>query len=242
MGVNMWQPEGSAKSPGLVRKTIGRVLRLIKNNLIRRVNFSLYQRINWEMLTKPMYERYEHYKDDYGNIAYILDGINPASVLDVGCGSGHLFPLYIKFREEKGFPSHVLGIDFSRNMLKLAAKNFPDIETVRMRAEDMNFGYKRFDLAISIRVLDLIHPNTIESVIRKICFSSKFVYISEATEVFHGKRRDAPFVHDYGRLFGSNGFALKGKPTAAHADDPATVTCFLFTDERNRSDNENERG
>lgn len=58
------------------------------------------------------------------------------SVLDVACGTGVLFPDYIK----RG--AVVTGVDISPEMVKIAKKKFPDINVICGDAEKFSFSEK----------------------------------------------------------------------------------------------------
>lgn len=62
-------------------------------------------------------------------------------VLDVACGTGVLFPGYIK----RG--AVVTGVDISPEMVKIAKKNFPEIEVICEDVENLNFTEK-FDVVM----------------------------------------------------------------------------------------------
>jgi ubiquinone/menaquinone biosynthesis C-methylase UbiE len=66
------------------------------------------------------------------------------SILDVGCGSGWLFPMYIDLQLRD-----VIGVDISEVALAIAKQEYPDITTICCRFEDMVLQPNRFDLAIS---------------------------------------------------------------------------------------------
>lgn len=68
--------------------------------------------------------------DDILNRAKITDGTR---VLDVACGTGVLFPYY----SARG--ADVTGIDISPEMVKIAQRNFPDIETICADATEISF-------------------------------------------------------------------------------------------------------
>ena len=75
-------------------------------------------------------------------IAAILNngGIRPgAHVLDVACGTGVLFPDYLK----RGAAS-VTGIDISPEMAKIAASKFPEVTVICGDVENYDFG-RQFD-------------------------------------------------------------------------------------------------
>lgn len=62
-------------------------------------------------------------------------------VLDVACGTGVLFPDYIK----RG--AVVTGVDISLEMVKIAKKNFPEIEVICEDVEKVDFSEK-FDVVM----------------------------------------------------------------------------------------------
>ena len=66
----------------------------------------------------------------------IKDGIK---VLDVACGTGVLFPDYLKAGAE------ITGIDISENMVKTAREKFPDTHIICSDATDFHFDEK-FDV------------------------------------------------------------------------------------------------
>ena len=68
--------------------------------------------------------------------AHIKEGIK---VLDVACGTGVLFEDYIK----RG--AHVLGIDLSSEMVKVAKSKFPDIDVLCGDVEEIDFD-ETFDV------------------------------------------------------------------------------------------------
>lgn len=75
-------------------------------------------------------------------IAKILDngGIRPGvHVLDVACGTGVLFPDYLK----RGVAS-VTGIDIAPEMVKIAAAKFPEVKVLCGDVETTDFG-RQFD-------------------------------------------------------------------------------------------------
>lgn len=102
-------------------------------------------------------------------IATILDngGIREGTcVLDVACGTGVLFPDYLK----RGAAA-VTGIDISPEMVKVARSKFPEVQVICGDVEEVDFGqkfdavmvYNAFphfpDPANLIRVLaDLVKP------------------------------------------------------------------------------------
>lgn len=72
------------------------------------------------------YKYYKEYKDDSTDFAYIDKFLNMCNkkILDLGCGMGH----YSKYIKNKGF--EIVGIDFSKGMLKIAKEINPSINFI----------------------------------------------------------------------------------------------------------------
>ena len=70
---------------------------------------------------------YNEYKDDKADLEYIDKFLNMCNkkILDLGCGMGH----YSKYIKNKGV--EVVGVDFSKEMLKIAKENGPDIKFIK---------------------------------------------------------------------------------------------------------------
>ena len=70
-------------------------------------------------------------------ISFILDKggiVKGRKVLDIACGTGVLFPDYIKRGAE------VTGVDISPEMVRLAKDKFPCVEVIVADAEEYSFG------------------------------------------------------------------------------------------------------
>lgn len=180
---------------------------MIKKSIIRflQILYERFQELYWDIMAGKLYrERMKrHVNPDFEPVSYIIDKYKPRSILDVGCGSGRFFRLY----KEKGIRD-VVGIDISERALKFARTEHPDIKTIKMRVEDMEFGYKRFDLAISNRTLQHITKKNIEKAVRNLCNSCKMIYINELTDSDGVPERVVIYKHDYEELFSRYGFKL----------------------------------
>ena len=71
--------------------------------------------------------------------AKILEGIN---VLDVGCGTGVLFPFYL----ERNVNS-ITAVDLSSEMVKIAKSKFPQADVICGDAEEISFDHQ-FDVVM----------------------------------------------------------------------------------------------
>ncbi len=99
-------------------------------------------------------------------------------VLDVACGTGVLFPDYIK----RG--AVVTGVDISPEMVKIAKKNFPEIDVICEDAENLDFTEK-FDVVMVYNAFP--HFPYPERLIEKL---STFLRDGGRLSVAHGMSRE----------------------------------------------------
>lgn len=145
---------------------------------------------------------------DYELLADIIKEINPDRILDIGCGSGRLFPLYERLQIVG-----VIGQDISQTALKIAQEryNYPNITLVNKPIEKLEYPESYFDLAISNRVLQHIPKESISLVIKTICYFSKKIYINESVkDIIDPVNLDFyMFLHNYVQLFEAHNFFLR---------------------------------
>lgn len=159
------------------------------------------RRIFWEVYADEIYANWGQNKHDYSVLSDLIDDLKPCSILDAGCGTGRLFPLYI----EKKLVD-ITGVDISYAALSIAKKEFPQVTIICSPLEDIDFGGKIFDLSISNRTLQHVPPDLIDLVIKKICLCSHYVYINE-TIIGETVESRSLFQHDYEQLFQANDLA-----------------------------------
>ena len=70
--------------------------------------------------------------------------------LDLGCGTGN----YIFELKKRNFK--IVGMDISKEMLKIALKKFPEVPLIRADAYKIPFKSNVFDLVLSITVFEFI--------------------------------------------------------------------------------------
>ncbi len=182
------------------------------NNLRRRIlqqlvslNFLRTYKIWWNYLARDIDEKWGTIRHDYALLSRIISSSKPRRILDIGCGSGRLFPLYndLKINE-------VVGIDISNKALKIANSrySYSNIKTYNQHILDLNFPIHYFDLVISNRVLQHIPQNEIEIVIKKLTELGKRIYINEMYDSDHFGESFYLFKYDYILLFDKFGFQV----------------------------------
>lgn len=81
-----------------------------------------------------LYDQKHAFVFEYGeNLISLLDPQPGESILDLGCGTGHLT------KTIAGSGAHVVGIDNSPDMVEAARKNYPHINFVVADARDFSF-------------------------------------------------------------------------------------------------------
>lgn len=164
----------------------------------------------WDKKAADRDFRWGRHTDDYSVISSIITQLNPQKILDIGCGSGRLFPLYHSLDIKKA-----IGQDISKSSLQIASQRYQysNIKTVHSSIIDLNFPKLYFDLIISHRVLQHISPNQIKKIIEKLTKLGHYVYINELTNSDDLKETFYMFKHDYSMLFKQNNYTIvkKGK-------------------------------
>ncbi len=122
------------------------------------------------------YERSEHWLTFFGQIADgIVRNLHPTSVLDAGCAMGFL----VEALHARGVDAW--GIDISEYAISQVDESVRDRCRVASFAEPLD---RRYDLIISIEVLEHIPPAETDRVIANICRSTDRVLLSTTPEHF----------------------------------------------------------
>jgi SAM-dependent methyltransferase len=155
----------------------------------------------WDRLAQPLDHQWGRGQWDFEVLGRIITDYHVRSVLDIGCGSGRLFPL---FRQLAINP--ILGVDISPQALAIAGHNYPKIATQCARLQDLSLADDEFDLLVSNRVLQHIAPGEIGSVIAKLCKISPLIYLNELSASDQINESFWMFIHDFDRMMQEHGF------------------------------------
>ncbi len=156
----------------------------------------------WEEQAVDVHRHWGQGTYDYAALRHIIARYQCKSVLDVGCGSGRLFPLYRQCGVQR-----VTGIDLSVTALSLARQADPDVELLQMGIEELDYPPASFDIAVCNRVLQHVPYTHIGVGIQKLCGICRYVYINEFGA---SDQLDPTFWmnrHDYRHLFQRSSFA-----------------------------------
>ncbi len=137
-------------------------------------------------------------------LANIISTLKPRSLLDVGCGSGSLFPLYKDIRE-------VVIQHASARILEIARGWGPSRKTAFVCCPATNLAYppEHFDLIVSNRVLQYLPAKDVDETIRKLTEIGRRVYLNEMTETDCSNKISFQYRHDYPALLARYGFRVE---------------------------------
>jgi SAM-dependent methyltransferase len=156
----------------------------------------------WDSQAELIYEKWGH-GEAPAPLVQLIEHIRPNSILDVGCGAGQLFALYQRYNISK-----VLGVDISTEALAIAAREHPQIQTLRVELQKIDLPAQSYDLIVSNRVLQSIGPKDIEKVIGRLCTIGRIIYLNELADSDGGVLAFSVAKHDYNKLFGVQGWQL----------------------------------
>lgn len=131
----------------------------------------------WNSQAESIHSRWGNEHTDYEILGDILSRYRPSTLLDAGCGSGRLFPLY----RQCGI-RNITGVDISAKALEIAHLAFPDADLRQLDLTDLDFPDDRFDFCVCNRVLQHVPYLEIRGVIMRLCRQSRLVYVNEMTQ------------------------------------------------------------
>jgi SAM-dependent methyltransferase len=122
------------------------------------------------------YERNEHWLEFFGGIADgIVRDLHPTSVLDAGCASGFL----VEQLRKRGVDAK--GIDVSEYAISQADESVAEHLSVASLTEPIE---GRYDLVVSIEVIEHIPPAEADAAIANLCAAADRLLISTTPEDF----------------------------------------------------------
>jgi SAM-dependent methyltransferase len=154
----------------------------------------------WERQARTIHARWGKSREDVAVVGRILETYRPASVLDIGCGTGRLFGTY----RQHGVQD-ITGIDISATALALARREYPDVATVHGPLQTLALP-RHFDLILSNRVLQHIPRTDIGMVVERLCAASDRVYVNELSASDGVPEDTFMSKHDYEALFCAHGW------------------------------------
>lgn len=216
--------------PKILRNKLLYFLTKSKNDFIRE--------IYWNLRASDIHLKWGKGDKDFHVIKDIVEYVRPIKILDIGCGSGRLFPIY-KALDIK----EVVAQDISSLAVKLCRQNYPslDYKYECKGIAELNYPQNYFDLIISTRVLSAVLPEKIENVINKLTYLSRCIYINEMTDTDYSGQSTYWFKHDYDTILNKHGFKIIKSGIIEVTDNNLSYNqnWFLYTKNESKSINNN---
>lgn len=184
-------------------------------------SFPVWRKHYWNIRAEKLHRSYGEYTHDFEILSDLMDADFPESLLDFGCGSGRLIPLYL----DRGIPN-IHCYDISEDAIALARSHVPG-HAIRFitSLEELANGGVYYDLIVCTRVLQHIPVHEIKRVLDLISRLGRRIYLNEATRSISNH---FVFAHDYRLHFEQHDFFLERQGVI---NDPAgnSQEWFLFT-------------
>jgi pseudaminic acid biosynthesis-associated methylase len=133
----------------------------------------------------------------------LLDELQPASVLEVGCNVGG----NLQWITQRVDPTKVTGVDVNSKALRLLDQRVPGVQGIHSPARDLPVSDRSVELVFTMGVLIHQPEETLEKVMSEMVrASSRYVFCgeyfdTETVEVPYRGHAGALFRRDYGSLF-----------------------------------------
>ncbi len=201
--------------------------------LMLKTNLALARRKYWDFRVRDIHDAWGEDNGDYETVSKILQIVKPRRILDFGCGSGRLFPLY----QQKDVPK-ITAFDISKKAVNLCKQRFSDMNVQYRwgRIDNLQFPNNYFDLVISSRALSAVTQKDIQKYIKRLCVVTRYIYLNEYSNSDYNGHCDYWFRHDYPDLLTDCGFCQ------ADSGLIGKQTWMLFTCNTNFALNNNECG
>lgn len=103
----------------------------------------------------------------------LIGNLSPASVIDVGCGSGALLAALAKRQVD------VFGLEYSTDALNMCSQKGVPVERCDLRKSDYQSD-RHYDLAVSLEVAEHLPHGSAEAYVRLLCSLAPVVVITAA--------------------------------------------------------------
>lgn len=173
-------------------------------DLLTRLPVPWFRKMYWDLRAPDIHHRWGEGTDDFETLTEVIGLVRPTRLLDIGCGSGRCFPLYVSL----GIPE-VVGQDISGTALRLCRERHPGL-SFRLHngpVDRLPYGQDYFDLIVSSRTLSAVPPLRIPGAISALAGMGRHIYLNEMSDSDYCGPSRYWYKHDYHPLLAREGFS-----------------------------------
>ena len=172
----------------------------------------------WEKRALGIHAQYGHDTSDYRSVvgaaieAFDRNDSRPLRILDFGCGSGRLIPVYFDLAGE-GVIEHATLYDISLTALNLAVKRAEGVGAMDICSfisdPDCLRRAGRYDLIVSARALSAVEPQDISATMKELSSLADMIYLDEMVpSEYPGYDGGYWYLHDFPAIMKELGFTV----------------------------------
>jgi glycosyltransferase involved in cell wall biosynthesis len=177
----------------------------------------LEARRDWDSLASGLHERYGYLSHDYAVLGQVIDRTGARFILEIGCGSGRLVPVYLMHNVQTIWLQDVSG-----RALDLCRQRFLCQQQIRYFGGNVQSisSSTTVDLIVANRVLQhILDDAEFAETLAYLAAMTRYFYINE-TGIEEAIRHGDPNLkgRDYARIFSDLGWRVedRGDLTAEH--------------------------
>jgi len=172
----------------------------IARNFALRFTMNRFPRLYWELRASDIDQKWGHDTHDHALMQSIIEKIQPRVILDIGCGTGRMFPVFVAAQIPE-----IVGQDVSHWALKQVKQRFPSstITVTSTDLEALDYPRRHFDLIVSNRVLSAVPPSDISRVLGHLLPMTRYIYLNEFSNTDPGNESSTWFRHNYHTILDS---------------------------------------
>ncbi len=162
-----------------------------------------YNKLFFDSFCGEDYSNTEAWKNHFSNIAEkIIEFFNPKSVLDAGCANGYLVE-QLRLRGVEAY-----GVDISEYAISSAPSEIKDYLYVQSLTEPLPAHFpKKYDLVVSIEVLEHMFPDDGALAIKRLCeYSDTVLFSSTPFDVDNKTHVNVQQMEYWAKIFAENSF------------------------------------
>ena len=161
---------------------------------------------DWDLYAPIIHNRYGYLSYDFSVLGHVIDKVRARAVLEIGCGSGKLVPVYLTHNVQT-----LCLQDVSEQALDLCRHRFFCQKHIRYFLGNVqSLSISAIDLIVANRVLQhILEDRDFNEVIQYLAPITRYFYINEP-RIEEAASRGDPYLkgRDYIQIFGDLGYQI----------------------------------